>query len=363
MVRTSRDLWGNPSSLHGAGREARSALEECRERIAARLDGRSTGIVFTSGGTEANRLAILGALAGLRADGVERPHAVVAAIDHPSTLEIYHRLEAEGALEITRVPARPDGRTDPREVIEALRPATRIVSLLHGSNETGVIQDVRALGEACRIRKIALHCDAVQTLGKVPLRLGDLGADLVSLSSHKIGGPKGVGALWIRAGAPFLPPFAGGPQERRLRPGTENLPGIAGFARACDLIELRGPFLRDRLLNALLAGIPGAVLNGAREALLPNTLNISIPGVASELLLIRLDLEGVCASAGSACSSGAREPSHVLRAMGLGEDRVRSALRLSLGWTTTEEDVDQAAAAIIRCAAELRSAPGAPLRP
>ena len=160
-----------------------------------------------------------------------------------------------------------------------------------------------------------------------------------------------------------MPPFAGGPQERRLRPGTENLPGIAGFTRACDLIELRGPFLRDRLLNALLAGIPGAVLNGAREALLPNTLNISIPGVASELLLIRLDLEGVCASAGSACSSGAREPSHVLRAMGLGEDRVRSALRLSLGWTTTEEDVDQAAAAIIRCAAELRSAPGAPLRP
>lgn len=357
MRRVSGAEYGNPSSLHRAGRAARSALEECRERIAACLGVRPVEIVFTSGGTEANRLAVLGALAPGNRHGSS--HAVVSAIDHPSTVDLFHQLAGEG-LRITWIQAGPGGKVDSREAAAAIQPETRIVSLHHSNNETGVIQDIGPLASACRERGVLLHCDAVQSLGKVPLKPAGLGADLVSLSAHKIGGPKGVGALWIRDDSRFRAPHRGGPQEREWRPGTENLPGVAGFARAVEGMELPGPELRDRLWRAIQSRVDGAVLNGAMDSLLPNTLNLSFPGISSELFLIRLDLEGVAASSGSACASGAREPSHVLKAMGLGPDRILSALRLSLGWTTTKEEVDRAGEIIARVARRLRSSSASP---
>ncbi len=345
---------GNPSSLHGPGRRARAALEDARERIALRLGARPAEIVFTSGGTEANRLAIAGALAGARRGGIGRPHAVVSAIEHPSTRDVYRQLEEEGVL-VTWVAPGTGGRLDPGEVEAAMGAETAIVSLIGAQNETGVIQDLGPVARACRARGIPLHSDGVQWLGKMPLDLSASGADLISLSAHKIGGPKGAGALFLRAGSRFRAPFPGGPQERGLRPGTEDLPAAAGFARAVELMEVRGPELRDRLLAALRAGAPEAVLNGDPEWLIPNTLNVSFPGIPSELLLIHLDLEGVSASSGSACSSGAREPSHVLRAMGLSRERVESAVRFSLGWTTTLEEVDRAAEITSRAVARMRA--------
>jgi cysteine desulfurase len=364
MRLASGSEFANPSSLHQAGRRARAALEDCRERIARRLSARAPEITFTSGGTEANRLAIAGALAAFRSrpGGLAGAHAVVSAIEHPSTRDVYRQLAEEDGLAVTWVGAGPDGRVDAGALERAIGPETVIVSLIHASNETGVIQDLEAAARACRGRGIPLHTDAVQSLGKIPLDLPALGADLVSLSAHKIGGPKGAGALWVRAGARFRGPHRGGPQERGLRPGTENLPAAAGFARAVEVFEPRGPGLRDRLLDALL-DIPEAALNGERRWLLPNTINISFPGVPSELLLIGLDLEGVAASAGSACASGAREPSHVLRAMGLAGERLESAVRFSLGWTTTAEELDRAAGLIRAVAMRIRASWPAPRGP
>jgi cysteine desulfurase len=358
VERAARSGFANPSSLHREGRDARSALEESREKVAARLGVRAREIVFTSGGTEANRLAILGALAGGPLAGAR---AVVSAIEHPSTLDLYRQL-AEVGLQLDWAGAGEDGRVDPARVISLLAAGTRIVSLLHSNNETGVMQEVRPVAEACRARGIPLHCDAVQSLGKVALRPADLGADLVSLSGHKIGGPPGSGALWVCEGSAFRPPYRGGPQERGLRPGTEDLPGIVGFARAVEAMDPAGPELRDRLWRALSARVPEAVRNGDPERVLPNTLNVSFPGVSAELLLIRLDLGGVAASSGSACSSGARKPSHVLAAMGLHPARVESAVRLSLGWTTTAGEIDQAAEVIARAVIDLRRETGGGLR-
>ncbi len=352
VQRVSGAGYGNPSSLHGAGRAARSALEECREKIASSLGARSGKIVFTSGGTESNRLAILGILPRGEINRNSAAHAVVSSIDHPSTIDPYRNLQEEG-LSVTWVSAGPDGRVDPEEVVQSIQPQTRIVSVLHSNNETGVIQEIGPIARSCRSRGIPFHCDAVQSLGKIPLRLNDLGADLVSLSAHKIGGPKGVGALWIRSGIPFHSPHGGGPQEWGWRPGTENLPGVTGFACAVERMAFRGPELRDRLLGAIQRGIPWMVLNGHPDHLLPNTLNISFPGVQAELLLIRLDLEGLAASSGSACASGAHEPSHVLQAMGLSPERIESAVRFSLGWTNTTDEIDRAGEIISRVVKEL----------
>lgn len=351
----------NPSSLHQAGRAARSLLEDCRERLARRLGAAPAEILFTSGGTEANRLAILGALearenraAGGACSGAgSLSHAVSAAIEHPSTREVYRELEARGRLAVTWIAAGEDGRVRPAQVEAALRPETFLVSLMHANNETGVLQEVAAVSEICRGRGALLHCDAVQSLGKVPWRLDQLGADLVAMTAHKVNGPRGSGALWVRGGAPFKPPWGGGPQERGGRPGTENLPGIAGFAKAVEGLQFPGAGLRDRLWSRIQESCSNAVLNGAREFLVPNTLNVSFLGVRAEILLIRLDLEGVQASSGSACASGAREPSHVLAAMGLPPERIQSAVRFSLGRGTTAEEVDRAAAIIGRCVAEL----------
>lgn len=337
-----RGHFGNPSSLHSRGRDARKLLEESRESIAAELGGKPIEFVFTSGGTEANRLALEGVLAGSEHRSSGPPHAVVNAMEHPSVLDVCRWLAERGRLDVTYVNAPETGRVPAQAIAEAVRENTALVSLQHSNNETGVLQDLPPVAEVCRRGGVTLHVDAVQSLGKVPLDLDRLGADLVSLSSHKIGGPKGAGALWIRRDSGFRSPWVGGPQEQNRRPGTENLPAIGGFVLAVQrALSSPMPCLGGRLWQRLRDEIPDVLLNGAPDHLLPNTRNISFQGVSAEDLLIRLDLEGVAASSGSACASGSREPSHVLRAMGFPQGRIRSAVRFSWGWQTRPEDVDR----------------------
>ncbi len=358
MADVSGEGFANPSSLHWAGRAARSALEECRERIASLLRVPARELVFTSGGTESNRLAILGALAAAGAGLGSGAHVVASAIEHPSVIDLLRQLEATVGAQVTWVRASAGGVVDPDEVAAAILPRTRLVCLQHANNETGAVQAIGAVASICRARGVLLHSDAVQSLGKIPVLPAEMQADLVTASSHKIGGPRGVGLLWVRSGARFDAPHRGGPQERGLRPGTENLPGVAGFTRALALARPVDQALRERLWRAIRSRVPDAVLNGDPAHLLPNTLNASFPGLMAEMLLISLDLEGVAASSGSACASGARQPSHVLRAMGLDEDRIRSAVRFSLGWTNGTADVDRAAEIIGRAVADLRQASG-----
>jgi cysteine desulfurase len=366
-ARVEREAFGNPSSQHSRGRRARALLEESRESLAATLGVAGAEIAFTSGGTEANRLAIQGALgaAGGRGPrgGGGKLHAVASAIEHPSVLGVYRSLGEAGEAEVALAGAREDGRIVLEEIAARLRPETAIVSLQLANNETGAIQPVRELAAmlAARegVRRPILHVDAVQALGKIPVRPLDLGADIVTVSSHKVGGPKGCGAVWIRRGAPFLSPDRGGPQERGLRPGTENLPAAVGFALAAEVAarevsERTPPAFGARLRLLLSRSIEGVAFNGGPEHVLHNTVNASFAGVPSEILVIRLDQEGVAASTGSACASGSREPSHVLAAMGLPPARVASAVRFSAGWSTREEDVVALVDAIARAVAEIR---------
>jgi cysteine desulfurase len=368
VARVERETFGNPSSQHAWGRRARALLEDGRESLAATLGVAGTEIVFASGGTEANRLAIEGvveaAVARRSAAGV--PHAVVSALEHPSVLGVYRRLEEAGDITVSYAGAPAGGRVDPEAIAALIGPATIIVSLQHANNETGVIQPVKevaailaALPEAPGWSRPVLHSDAVQTLGKLPVRPRDLGADIMTFSSHKVGGPKGSGALWVRRGAPFAAPDRGGPQERGLRPGTENLPAAAGFALAARIAAREAeapapPAHGARLRRMLAERIAAADFNGGPEHLLPNTVNVSFRGVPSELLVIRLDQEGVAASTGSACASGSREPSHVLRAMGLAPERVASAVRFSTGWSTRPDDIDLCADIVQSAVAEIR---------
>ena len=371
VERVSREVWGNPSSLHAEGRRARAAIEESREQLAALLQVEPSEIVFTSGGTESNRLAFEGVLAAEASrsrGGVSTPHAVLAAIEHPSVLEVAAERKRAGRLAVAEVTADSGGRVAADRLAAAFQSTTRWVALAYVNSETGVVQDIESVAKALREaasasggNPYAFHVDAVQALGKIAVRPRELDADLVSLSSHKVGGPRGVGALWIRDGAFFVPPSAGGPQERRRRPGTENVAAICGFVEAVRLslealtsghaAEAAGRQLRKRLA----ARLPDAVLNGDPAHGLASTVNLSVPGVSGELLVIALDQAGVGVSMGSACASGSREPSHVLRAMGLPDERVRSAIRISCGWTTTSAEVEQLVERLVEVVARLRN--------
>lgn len=348
-------LPGNPSSQHSPGRAARARLEESREELAALLGCRPTEIVFTSGGTESNRLALEGAFPRTCSSPGDAPLAVVSALEHPSVLEVHAELASTGRSRLERAPGRSTGQVDHGVLAAFLERLPRLVSLQHANGETGILQPVRQVADllealAPRVSKRPrplLHVDAVQTFGKTQVRPEELGADLVAVSSHKVGGPRGVGALWVRAGTPWDPPGVGGPQERKLRPGTENLAGIVGFVEAAKvaLSGLEEEAARVRALSARLLtqldALGGAVVNGDEALRLPGTLNVAFPGISAELLAISLDLAGVCVSRGSACASGSREPSHVLLAMGLPPERVAGSIRISLGWTTREAEIDQ----------------------
>ncbi|WP_242393801.1 cysteine desulfurase family protein [Anaeromyxobacter oryzisoli] len=343
-VRAALDVFGNPSSVHQAGRAARDLLDGARARVAAAIGAAPGEIVFTSGATEAAALAIRGTLARSPAG---RRRLVVTAVEHPCVLSLARALEREGTP-LTVVPVDRRGLVDPDAFAAALGPDVALAATMRANNETGVILPVPELARAARERGVPLLCDVVQAVGKIAVDVRTLGAELAFLTGQKFGGPRGAGALWVANGYPLAPIF-GGEQERGRRAGTENLPGIAGLAAALELAvgarpaeEQRIAALRDRLEEGLLAAVPRARVNGAGAPRLPGTLSITLEGCDAEALLIAMDLEGVCASAGSACHSGSTSPSGVLLALGLSEAEARSTLRLSLGWTTTADEIEAA---------------------
>lgn len=337
---------GNASSMHRWGRAARSRLEEARERIAAVLGARRHEIVFTSGGTESDHLAVQGRWRAYRQGG--RPGVVVcSAVEHKAVLSAIRATAQEGASAVI-LAVDETGRVEEDSLREALAAEPTVVSVIWGNNEVGTLQPIAQIADRCREAGVAFHSDAVQALGRVPIAVGDMGIDLLTVSAHKIGGPTGIGALYVRDGVELEPFLTGGGQERGLRSGTANVAAAVGFAVATELAERdrvleseRLGRLRDRLEAGLLTGVPGLVVNGAGAERLPQILNISIPGVDQEALLMALDLEGLAVSSGSACQSGAVEPSHVLVAMGRTAPD-EASIRFSLGRTTTEAEIDSA---------------------
>ena len=339
-----RDEFGNPSSVHAFGQRAKAALDRARGETAALLGADPAEIVFTSGGSEANNLAIRGAFEARLSSG--RRQLVTTGIEHEAVLNTVRALEAHGA-EVVIVPATASGVVDAAAVAGAISENTSLVSVMLANNEVGTVQPVTEIAAACKARGVLLHTDAVQAAGKIPFSVKTLGADLVSISAHKFYGPKGAGALWIRRGVRLSAHTTGGRQERNRRAGTENLPAIVGMGVAAALAKANLTAsaavvgqMRDRLEAGILAGVPRTVINGEGAPRVPNTTNIGFEGIEAESLLIALDLEGVAVSTGSACSSGSLEPSHVLRAMGLPTSRARNSLRFSLGASTTEAEVD-----------------------
>lgn len=353
------ERFGNASSIHHHGQETRSAVERARESVAALLGCRLAEVVFTSGGTEADNLAI----AGLVGDG---GHVISSTIEHHAVLNSCRRLQERG-IEVTYVPV--DGRclVDPDDVRRALRPNTRLVSIMMANNETGMLQPVNEIGKICAEADVYFHTDAVQAASKVPIKVNEIGCDLLSISGHKFHAPQGVGALYVRKGTTLEPLFYGGSHERSRRAGTENVPGIVALGKAADL-AMKGfenggdreiAALRDRLESAILeqveaAGVNGAGVNDDAAPRVPNTSNIYFDYIEGEALIISLDLKGLAVSTGAACSSGAIEPSHVLTAMGLRADRARASIRFSLGKQNTAEDVDFAIQMVPASVARLR---------
>jgi cysteine desulfurase len=335
--------FGNPSSIHWAGREARSLVEDARESLARLIAVSPAEIVFTSGGTEADNLAILGAAHSGRLKG---RHLVAATFEHPAVLEAVRKLEAEG-WPVTWIDPDGDGVVRPETVEAALRPDTGFVSLMAANNETGAVQPVAAVGALLRPRGILFHCDGVQALGKLAeVRPRAWNVDYLALSAHKINGPKGVGALYVRKGAPLQGQTLGGSQERQARGGTENVLGIVGFGRAAEVWSRIGDaerarlgLLRDALETALRSRIPDLVVNAAGAGRVPNTLNATFPGCKADLMVMGLDMRAAAVSAGSACASGSVKYSHVLLAMGKGKEAAASSLRFSLGQGNSESEI------------------------
>jgi cysteine desulfurase len=343
------DTYGNASSIHTFGQQARAAVEQAREHVARLLGARAAEIVFTSGGTESDNLAILGVV---RAAPGERKHVITTSIEHHAVLNTCQALEAQG-VEVTYLPVSAAGVVDPGAVREALRPHTVLISVMMANNELGTIQPIEEIGRLAAEAEVWFHTDAVQAAGKVPIDVGHLGVDLLSISGHKIYAPKGVGALYVRSGTRLAPQAFGGHHERDRRPGTENVPGIVALGKAAELAlgklatePARLAALRDRFEKAILKSVPATRLNGAGAARVANTTNITFSFIEGESLVIALDLQGIACSTGAACSSGAIEPSHVLTAIGLAAPDARASLRFSLGRTSTAEDVDRALAVL-----------------
>jgi cysteine desulfurase len=340
---------GNPSSVHRAGQTARRLLEQARARVAALIGAAPSQIVFCSGGTEANNLAIAGAVR--RSD---RRTIITSAIEHSSVLAPLARLEADG-LCVMRVAPDREGRLDPAKIVSLIGADTGLVTLGLANSEVGTIQNLAELSAPARAAGAIFHINAAQAVGRIPVDVAELGCDLMTISGHKLGAPGGIGALFVRDSSALAPIILGGPQERGLRAGTPNLIGAVGIGAAAMTVGERAAGecrtmaeLSRILLERLSAAIPGLIVNSPRRAVLPNTLNLGFPAVLGETMLIALDLEGVEVSMGSACAAGAVEPSHVLIAMGHGADAARSSLRLSLGYSTTLDDVEQAAEIIVR---------------
>jgi cysteine desulfurase len=366
------ESYANASSIHSPGQRARAAVDLARESVAALIGAKPAEIVFTSGGTEADNLAILGAfnaskltepaiLGPLNAPKSAKRHVITTSIEHHAVLQTCESLAKQGA-EVTFISAGRTGVVDPDEVRQAIRPETALISAMHANNELGTVQPIEQIGLIAREARVPFHCDAVQSAGKLPIEVNRIGADLLSLSAHKIYGPKGIGALYVRSGSRIEPLFRGGQHERGLRPGTENVAGIVGMGKAAELARkhieedrLRIVALRDRLERALLQSVPGIHVNGDAAPRVCNTTNVTFPGASGESLVIALDLQGIACSTGAACSSGAIEPSHVLLAIGLSGEAARSSVRFSLGRGTTAEEIDRAIATIPAVVERLRA--------
>ncbi len=335
------ERFGNPSSIYGEGREARKAVEQARSQVAEALGAEPDEIYFTSGGTEADNLALLGA-ARARGGG----HIVTTAIEHHAVLEPCHYLERMG-YQVTLLPVDGKGLVDPGEVRKAITPSTFLVSVMHANNEIGTVQPIEEVSAVCREAGVYLHTDAVQTLGALDESVDGMGVDLLSVSAHKLYGPKGTGCLYARRGTKLEGILLGGGQERKMRSGTENVAGIVGLGVAMALaaserirISERILSLRERLIDGILERVPYTSLNGDRERRLPNNANFLFDYVEGEAICLKLDLEGIAASTGSACSSESGEASHVLLALGIPREKAHGSLRLTLGRENTPEDVD-----------------------
>ncbi|MDQ6758623.1 MAG: cysteine desulfurase [Acidobacteriota bacterium] len=346
-------VYGNASSIHYQGQLAKQRLEMARRQVAALLHCDAREIVFVSGGTEANNLALFGTAEAGR-------HVITSSIEHPAVLHPCSEL-ARAGVEITRVPVGLDGIVDPDDVRRSLRSNTVLVSIMHANNETGALQPIQEIARLTREAGVRLHVDGVQALGKVPVDVRSLGVDLYSISGHKVYGPKGIGALYIKKNINLRPLLFGGRQERELRAGTENVPGAMALGRAALAAsqalaseQSRLTALRHRLESELLARVPDSGVNCADGPRLPNTSNIFFDGIQGEAMVISLDLRGFAVSSGSACSSGAVEPSHVLLAMGLSPERARSSVRFSLGASNTDQQVDALIQAVVESAFRLR---------
>jgi cysteine desulfurase len=348
--------FGNPSSIHGCGREALAALKQARESVARLLGCRATEIVFTSGGTEGDNMAVFGTVS-------PGDHIITSSIEHSAITQSCLAMQRLGC-ETTRVPVSEAGQVDPTDVRRALQKNTTLISVMLANNETGVIQPVEEIGKLAREAGVQFHTDAVQAAGKVPISVDRIGCDLLSISGHKIHAPKGIGALYVRRGIRFRPLLFGGRQENGRRPGTENMPGIVGLGRACEIalaglsdgsVDHIGAW-RDRLEAGVVAAVPRTGINGNRSPRVLNTTNIYFDGVGGDALVLALDEQGIAVSRGSACHSGEAEPSNVLMAMGLSGERARSSLRFSLGKRNAERDIDRLLAVLPQAVERLRHA-------
>jgi cysteine desulfurase len=348
------ERFGNASSIHHHGQETRAAVEGARESVAALLGCRAAEVVFTSGGTEADNLAIFGLVS-------EGDHVITSTVEHHAVLNACKYLESDGC-EVSYLPVDGRGRVDPDDVRRALRPNTKLVTIMMANNETGVLQSVREIGKIAAEADVYFHTDAVQAAGKVPVDVSQIACDLLAISGHKIHAPQGVAALYVRKGTHLAPMLYGGRHERSRRAGTENVPGIVGLGKAAELARVglqegddqRLASKRDRLEQALLQ-VESTGVNGDGAPRVPNTTSMYVDSIDGEALVIALDLQGLAVSTGAACSSGAIEPSHVLTAMGLSPDRARASIRVSLGKQNTVEDVEFALSLIPEVIARLRS--------
>src|SRR5438477_5819527 len=355
--------FGNASSIHHNGQETRAAVESARASVATLVGSRPSKICFTIVGTEGDNLAILGLVnSGLTLGAAKpRPHIITSTIEHHAVLNSCKHLEASGC-EVTYVPVDGRGLVDPNDIRRAIRPNTRLVTIMMANNETGVLQPVAEIGKVCAEADVYFHSDAVQAASKIPIRVKEIGCDLLSISGHKFHAPQGVGALYVRKGTTLEPRFFGGSHERSRRAGTENVPGIVGLGKAAELAlqafesgeDREIAVLRDRLESAILDSVESAAVNGAGAPRVPNTSNIYFDYIEGEALVIALDLKGLAVSTGAACSSGAIEPSHVLTAMGLRPGQARASLRFSLGKQNTAEDVAFALELVPASVARLR---------
>ena len=349
--------FGNPSGIHENGRETRKAVEQARREVAETLGAESREIVFTSGGSESDNLAIEGTAFALREKG---NHIITSQIEHHAVLNTCRWLEKQG-FRVTYLPVDASGLVDPDSVRDAIGNDTVLVSIMTANNEIGTVEPVSKIGEICREKGVLFHTDAVQAIGMMNIHAAEINADLISLSAHKFHGPKGTGALYIRKGTKLESLIHGGAQERGLRAGTENVPGIVGMGKAITVAakereenQQRIRELRDQMIRIVLERIPGSQLNGHPEKRLANNCHFSFAGVESEALLLRLDLAGISVSGGSACTSGSMEPSHVLQAIGLKDEMLKSGIRMTMGRETTREEIEKTAEKMSEIIADLR---------